>query len=276
MKFTIVANIIIKALLFLAIVVFAVILIIYGLNTAGINLPLSDKLIPDSLLATIIPPLTVITVYELVRLAVSIKGSLVEFIRTLFQVVSVIIVSDLLKTMAKLSINNLELSKLSGPGMLLAASVLLYFFIEVLERREHRVPKNNQFSITPYLTPYRKFFAWGLLLYVVSFSAYTAIAIISGWPHPQYLTEFLRLILTGFVIANVFILLIALFYVKTYETLFEFFALVLASIMVFFALPLPTLPKIAILFAALFFSIATLSLHGFSRSDKSNGESLIH
>ncbi len=275
MKLTTIADQIIKTLLFLAIVVFAAVLLIYAASLIGIQLPFSDKLIPDSLLSTLIPPLTIITVYELVRLAVAIQASLVEFIRTLFQVVSVIIISDLLKNMAKLPGDNLDLIKLSDPGMLLAASILLYFFIELLERRERRVLNSKHPKITPHLAPYRKVFAWGLLVYVVSFSAYTAAALITGWPHTQYLTEFLRLILAGFVIVNVFILLIALFFVKTYETLFEFFALVLASVMVFFALPLQALPKIVIVFAALFFSIATLSLHGYSRSDASDGGSEI-
>ncbi len=275
MSLTKTADLIIKAMLLLSIIIFAAALLIYATHLIGIKLPLSDKLIPDSLLATLIPPLTIITVYELVRLAVSIQASLAQFIRTLFQVVSVIIISDLLKNMAKLPVDNLELGHLAGPGMLLASSVLLYFFIELLERRELRILKSKHPKITPYLSPYRKVFAWGLLAYVVLFSAYTAGALLFGWPHAEYLTEFLRLIFAGFVIANVFILLIALFFVKTYETLFEFFALVLASVMVFFALPLQTLPRIVIIFAALFFAIAILSLHGYARSSESAGGSEI-
>lgn len=268
MQITRIADHIIKGLLLLSIAVFAVALALYGTTLLGVTIPISDRLMPNSLLATLIAPLTVLTIYELVRLAVALQATLVQFIRTLFQVVSVIILSDLLKEFGKFPLRNLPLDRLADPGMLLVASFALYGLIELLERIEDGYMHNKQPKITPKLMPYRKTFAWIMLVYVAGFSAVTGVGMLLGWHNVGFGDEFLRLIFSGFVVVNVFTLLIALFFVKTYETLFEFFSLVLASVMVLFALPLATIPKLALIFAALVYSIATLSLHGFARASK--------
>ncbi len=275
MSLTKTADHIINGLLLLAIGVFAVALLLYGANLLNIRLPLAPNLIPKSLFATLVPPLTVLTVYELVHLAVAVQAPLVQFIRTLFQVVSVTILSDLMKDLSKLPLRGPSVAQLTEPGMLLAAAFLLYLLIEFLERLERRHVRSSKPKMTPRLAPYRNVFAWGLLAYVVGFAAYNAVGLLTSIPHVGFTDEFLRLIFSGFVIVNVFILLIALFFVKTYETLFEFFALVLASVMVLYAVPLATPPKLTIVFAALIFSIATLSLSGFARNNSPTGGSEI-
>lgn len=127
------------ALLTVALVVFLLAVAAYLSTRVFDIVMLPERFVPDSLLAALTPAISVLLVYELLLLTTSVTGPFVVFIRRQFEIISLIVLRDLFKIM-----DGLAVTETPPPDLLIElavvaiGSIILYFFVEVLERIEIR------------------------------------------------------------------------------------------------------------------------------------------
>lgn len=242
-----------------------------GLFLSGQILPfnfLPERLVPSSLLATIMPALSVLLVYELLLLTLAVREPFVVFVRREFEIISLIVLRDLFKKLEELSVSDdnrllLELTVVA------IGSIVLYFFVEVLERIQRNFIKGELKEDLPDKVPWlkepKRWLELALLVFFAGLVVYETIGLVVGIPGAGYDRLFLTLVFSGLIVFSVVQLFMTLLATSSYEVLFEHSALVLASVVVLIALPKDSLTGVPMIIAALLFVIATLLLHGFAR-----------
>lgn len=256
-------------LLYGALVTFMLSLLLFFLGRLLPDIPIPQRFVPDSLLQTITPPLSIILIYELLLLTLATTGSFVTFVVRQFEIVSLIIVRDLFKRLDALSAG-FETHLLIEIAVVAFGGVLLYFMIEVLERIEahftlgdlkEELPAGN----THKQRQFKNFIELGLMMYFLTLVAIEGVGFIIGIPGMGYNDSFIRLVFSGLIVFSIFLLLLVMIVQRSYEVLFEHTALVLAAVVVLIALEGEMIIAIPMIISALLFVILTLLLHGFAR-----------
>lgn len=256
-------------MLAISLAVFLIGVTLYLGSLAFDGLPVSARFLPNSVLMAITPALSVLLVYELFVLILSVQDTLVTFIRHLFEVVSLIVIRDMFKSLEQLS-SSPDTRLFIEFGVIATGSLVVYFLVEVLERIENNFismsleikdsPKKN--ALLAYVKNYLELL---LLLAFLGLSLYQGIAWLAGVYGTGYNTAFLNIAFSGVIFFNFILLFLSLFATDNYETLFEYSSLVLASAIVLIALPKNPLIYVPLIISALLFVIITMLMHGFAR-----------
>lgn len=265
------------ALLLTALLTFLLAVVSYSISRLFAPGFIPEQFIPSSLLGAITPAISVLLVYELLLLTLSVKGPFVIFIRRQFEVISLIVLRDLFKKMDELAVTDIIpahlLVELAVVGV---GSILLYFFVEVLERIESNFIKGALKEELPtknsWLHSTKGWFEAGLFVFFTVIVAYEAVGWLAGVPGTGFNQAFLELTFSGLIIFNVTLLFLTLLATEGYEILFEHSALIVASLTVLIAISKDTLVAIPLIIAALLFVIVTLMLHGFARGRSISGQ----
>ncbi|MBC7546683.1 hypothetical protein H7171_02960 [Candidatus Saccharibacteria bacterium] len=253
----------------ISLAVFLIGVALYLGSLAFNELPVSARFVPNSVLMAITPALSVLLVYELFVLILSVQDTLVTFIRHLFEVVSLIVIRDMFKSLEQLS-SNPDTRLYIEFGVIAIGSLVVYFLVEVLERIENNFismsleikdsPKKS--ALLAYVKNYLELL---LILAFLGLSLYQGIAWLAGVHGTGYNTAFLNIAFSGVIFFNFILLFLSLFATDNYETLFEYSSLVLASAIVLIALPKNPLIYVPLIISALLFVIITMLMHGFAR-----------
>lgn len=256
-----------KLLIGAALATFLVSLTFFGIDLVWPGV-LPERLVPRSLLATITPGIIMLLLYELYILVLSTRGTFIGFIHVQFEIISLIILRDLFKKLDELS-HGVTPHLLTELTVVAIGSIVLYFFVEILERIRHNL------SFAAYEEKELARLTWtqrgkrGLRILLGTYFFFLVLAEGIGWlagiPGTGFDTRFLTLVFGGLIVYNVLMLFAVLLISNSYETLFEHSALVLASSVVLVSLRLDPVVAIPLIVGALLFVIATLMLHGFAR-----------
>lgn len=263
------SDLIRKLLLFLAIGVFAAGLLAYMLSAAWPGLPLPARFVPQTLLGTLLPPFSIILVYELFLLVLSATGSVVTFVRHLFEVVSLILLRDLFKRLDELSAS-FNSGLLTEIAVVAVGAVALYALIEVLQRLERHFIGGELAEEIPghegrQQRVFKDVLELLLLVFFLGLTLYEGLGWLLGWPGTGFNDVFINLAFSGVIIYSVFLLLLVLTTIESYETLFEHSALVLTAVIALVAFEAPIMVQVGMLLASLLFVIVVMLLHGFAR-----------
>ncbi len=259
-----------KVLLASALLVFISSVLVYGLSFLFPDLPIPKQLVPPTLLTAITPALSVLLVYELFLLTLATHGPFIMFVRREFEVISLIVLRDLFKILDNLAADTTQ-QLLTEVVVVMVGSIVLYFFVEVLERIERNfvggelkqnLPGQNQ--ILHFL---KSILETGVLIFFAGLVAYEGIGSLVGMEAAGYGPTFLHIVFSALIIYNVIMLFITLLATDSYEVLFEHSALVLASIIVLIALEKDQVVGVPMIIGALLFVICTMFLHGFARGE---------
>lgn len=261
-----------RVLLIAALLVFVAGLILLLIDKTLPDVALPAQFVPSSILSALIPALSLILVYELLLLVFSVQGPLVPFIRHMFEVVSLIVLRDLFKKLDQLAYDATAQLYIEF-GVIVVGSLLIYFLVEVLHRvennfvgtelKEKELPKSNVTLISS-----KDILELVLLTAFLGLVAYEAVAWSMGVPDTGFNNTFLNLTFSGIIVFNFLLLFISLLATDTYETLFEYSALLLSSATVLIAIPMEPLVGVPLIIAALLFVLVTLFLHGFARGQR--------
>ncbi|HET8883955.1 MAG TPA: hypothetical protein VFM68_00610 [Candidatus Saccharimonadales bacterium] len=258
-----------KIILITALGVFLFSLLSYGFDNFYPNI-LPRQFVPDSLLSTIDAAFALILIYELFALTLGTRGPFISFIHREFEIISLIVLRDVFKQLDQLSatFNHQLLVELA---VVAAGSILLYFFVELLERVSNNLLsgpiKEERLTEKSWLLAVKSLSQLLLIVYFIGIVAYEGIGWLIGVPTLGYGTNFLILVFSGLIIYNILTLFIVLISATTYETLFEHSALVLASSVVLISLPRDPLVSVPMIIGALLFVIATVFLHGYANGN---------
>jgi hypothetical protein len=265
-----------QALLLTAAGVFVLGFLLHGVTLVWPGAPIPERFIPPSFLAAITPAISVLLVYELLLLTLAVRGPFVVFVRREFEVISLIVLRELFKKMDELSLSDTVTGGLLGDVAIIAAgSIVLYFFVEVLERIERRFVsgalKKEIANDARWLQAVKNGLEVGLLAFFAGLAVYEGAGWTLGVPGTGFDAFFLQAVFLALIFYNVMSLFLTLLATEGYETLFEHSALVLASITVLVALPKQTIVAMPLIIVALLFVIMTLLLHGFARGYSMRG-----
>lgn len=262
------SHILSRRLLWAILVIFIASVALYFLDTA-FSLPLPDRFVPNSFLGTIIPPLSMLLIYELLALVLATGGSFVVFVQREFEIVSLILLRDLFKKLDDFQAGY-QTDALVEIGIVAFGCILLYFFIEVVERisvhfvsgdLKEELPGNSKKQ----LRQFKDALEIGLIVSFVAILIYELASYVFGWQGSGLGTRFIELVFSALIIYCIALLLLVLVVNNRYEVLFEHSALILASVVVLIGLEAPVLIQIPLILASSMFVIATLFLHGFAR-----------
>jgi hypothetical protein len=206
--------------------------------------------------------------YELYSLVASTRGSFIGFIHAQFEIISLIILRDLFKKLDELSYSYDE-KLLYELAIVAVGSIVLYFFVEVLERIRHNLDfaayEERQIQKRDWVRIGKHVIRVTLAAYFFGLVVFEGVGWLIGLEGTGFGDRFISLVFGGLIVYNVLMLFAVLLVSSSYETLFEHSALVLASSVVLVAIPREPAIAIPLIVCALLFVIATLLLHGFAR-----------
>jgi hypothetical protein len=255
-------------LLAMAFLVFLCNVSIYLIDLAFPDI-LPKSITPASIFSTITPAISVVLLYELFVLTLSAGGSFINFIHREFEIISLIVLRDVFKKLDGLS-TGVSSELLAELAIVAFGSLILYFFVEILERIASNVKvttKLNPTRSSRWLGSIKTVLISILLFYFLFMTGYEIIGMISGYAGFGFDKIFLEYIFKGLVLFNIAMLFVVLIVEHTYEILFEHSALILASSVVLISLSEKPIIAVPMVITALLFVIATLLLHGFARGE---------
>ncbi|HSH18107.1 MAG TPA: hypothetical protein VK978_01865 [Candidatus Saccharimonadales bacterium] len=261
-----------RGLLVVALLTFVVGMLTLLIDSLFPGLGIPQRFVPKSVLAAVVPGLSVLLVYELLLVILAARGPLVPFVRHMFELVSLIVLRDLFKKLEELSANG-HTGLYLEVGVIAAGSLLLYFLAEVLQRIESNVV-GQELTEQDLPKPNRRLNRLKDMLEIILLAAFVVLTLFEGigWllgiPGTGFAKSFLNYSFLGIIVFNFFLLFISLLDTDDYETLFEYSALLLASVIVFIALPLHPFIQLPMIIAAFLFVLITLFLHGFARGQR--------
>lgn len=256
---------------FLLVTAFLVFLSSVSLYLVDLVLPnaLPEGIVPASIFSTITPAISVVLLYELFILTLSAGGSFISFIHREFEIISLIVLRDVFKKLDGLS-TGITSGLLTELAIVAVGSLILYFFVEILERIASNVKSSVKIETSRsdrWVGSIKTIFISILLFYFLIMTGYELIGMIGGHAGFGFDKIFLEYIFKGLVLFNIAMLFVVLIVEHTYETLFEHSALILASSVVLISLSEKPIIAIPMVITALLFVIATLLLHGFARGE---------
>lgn len=230
---------------------------------------LPSAIVPASIFSTITPAISVVLLYELFILTLSAGGSFISFIHREFEIISLIVLRDVFKKLDGLSAG-ISSGLLAELAIVAFGSLILYFFVEILERIASNVKATIKVKLTRsdrWVGSIKTVFISILLFYFLIMTGYEIVGMIGGHTGFGFDKTFLEYIFKGLVLFNIAMLFVVLIVEHTYETLFEHSALILASSVVLISLSEKPIIAVPMVITALLFVIATLLLHGFARGE---------
>lgn len=257
-----------RFLLITAFIVFLLCVFFYLFDMAFPDI-LPKSIVPASIFSTITPAISVVLLYELFVLTLSAGGSFISFIHREFEIISLIVLRDVFKKLDSLS-SGVNTELLTELAIVAIGSLVLYFFVEILERIASNVKTNTEprpQRSDNWVSSIKTVFISILLFYFLYMTGYEIVGMLGGHAGFGFDKTFLEYIFKGLVLFNIAMLFVVLIVEHSYETLFEHSALILASSVVLISLsekPLIAIPMVTI---ALLFVITTLLLHGFARGE---------
>jgi hypothetical protein len=261
-----------RLLLLMAMAVFVVGLALYILDGMIPQLGIPAQFVPTSILSALIPALSLLLVYELLLLILSVQEPLVPFIRHMFEVVSLIVLRDLFKKLDQLATDASPQLYIEF-AVIAIGSILIYFLVEVLQRIEKNfddqmVSKNKLPKASRPLKGFKDVLEVVLLALFFCLTIYEAVAWLLGVPNAGFNETFLSITFSGIIVFNFLLLFLSLLATDNYEILFEYSALLLASAIVLIAIPMDPIVSMPMILGALLFVLATLFLHGFAHGQR--------
>lgn len=261
-------KVITRFLLIGAFLIFLVSVVFYLTDIVFPNI-LPKQVVPTSIFSTIPPAISVVLLYELFILTLSAGDSFIRFIHREFEIISLIVLRDVFKKLDNLSAG-VTSDLLLELVVVTIGSLVLYFFVEVLERIASNLKNAVQAKPSKsdrWVLSIKTIFISMLLFYFLGMTTYELIGMLSGQSGFGFDKTFLEYIFRGLVLFNIAMLFVVLIVEHSYETLFEHSALILASSIVLISFSEKPLIAIPMVVAALLFVIATLLLHGFARGE---------
>lgn len=228
-----------------------------------------SRFTPHFFLEIINPPLTVILIYEVYLLVSASSKSILSFIAKQFEVVALIIVRGTFKDISKLSGTtdiSFQTPLVQDVGLALAGSLVIYFVLEVFERATQeyateelgREPKNLR------MIKLRLAGIFGLIFSLLTI--YHGMSWLTGGAI-SFETAYFRQIYSTLIVLDIVLLLLSMRTFKSFELLFEYSAFILASTLLFIALPLPLPLRLTLIISAIAFCVGVIRLHGFVREN---------
>lgn len=216
-------------------------------------------------------PLTVILVYEVLLLILSFEESIVDFLQKQFEIVSLVILRDVFKHVAELPAA-FAAGTFASPavrdvawGML--GSLSIYFLVEVFQRMERRYATDELEKEPAGLKRTKRGLSVILSLVFLGVIAYQGVQWLADPVTATFQASYFQQVFTVLVVADIFLLLLALLYLQSYSLIFEYSAFVLSSVLLLIGLALSTPYQVILSLVALLFSQSVLVLHWYTRSD---------
>lgn len=249
--------------------IFAIELGLFFAHQINLNF-IPERFVPKNFLDTINAPLTLILVYEIYLLVASTSHSIIEFISKQFEVITLIILRSVFKDLSHLSTYpdiTLATPLVWTIGISLVGSLFLYFLIEVFQRFQQQF-STRELSLEPQgLTEAKQQSTILLSVFVLAVTLYYGTIWIMG-TGTGFEINYFKQIFSLLIIFDVVLLILSMHYFNSFELLFEYSALILASVLVLIAIPLAVPAKLVLVSSALIFCIGTVRLHSFVRENE--------
>ncbi len=258
-------------LIILAIGMFCLSALMYGVSQAIPSF--SGSFVPSSIISAAVLPLTIVLLIEIMHLVLSFPGTLVEFLQKQYEVATLIVLREVFKQLSKIADGANPGQPLPGDVLQLIllglfGSLLLYVLVEILQRVSRRFLRADLRQEPPGLRQIKLKLTWLLGTGFILITAYYLWRDLSHWQYQLLGAQYLVDLFSIFIFFDVALLLLSMVFYRSYVLLFEYTALILASIMIRLAISADLLTKIELLAASLVFSICTILVHAFVRADE--------